>query len=143
MRKFLILIAFATPALADSDYIAPVKDPLTQAECSACHMAYPPSLLPAESWHKIMTSLSDHFGEDASLPEADAAAIEAYLTGQTRPAAQMRADPETPPLRITELPWFKREHEGEVSRRALEKAGSMANCTACHRGAERGYFEDD
>ncbi|WYK06442.1 hypothetical protein DWF04_022660 [Cereibacter sphaeroides f. sp. denitrificans] len=47
------------------------------------------------------------------------------------------------PLRISELPWFKREHSDEVTPRMLEKAKSMANCASCHTGAERGNFDDD
>lgn len=152
MRKFLMLLAFAAPigltlglapAVADDDErIAVATDPLTQKECSACHIAFPPSMLPAASWSKIMADLSNHFGDDASLPPADAKAIEAYLTANAGPD-RLAADPAAPPLRITELPWFKREHSEEVSPRQMQKAGSMANCAACHRGAANGVFEDD
>lgn len=135
----------AAPALAD-DYIPPVAHEATLAECSACHMAYPPSLLPARSWQSIMGSLDNHFGENAGLDAATRAEIEAYLVASAGDAGGRRfrgAAPEVTPLRITELPWFVREHAEEVSARMRERAGSMSNCTACHRGAERGYFEDD
>ncbi len=143
MRKIFasaLFAALAMPAFADGDYIRPVQHPLTQEECSACHMAFPPSLLPARSWSAIMNSLDDHFGEDASLSEGPRAEIEAYLTG----AASRRGSSDgEPPLRITELSWFVREHNHEVSTSMRNRAGTMSNCTACHRGAERGYFEDD
>lgn len=149
MRKILLSVAFASlalPALAGGDYIKPVQDKLTQTECSACHMAFPPSLLPMRSWTAIIDGLSDHFGEDASLDAASREAITAYLVGAAGDANGRKyrvAPADATPLRITELFWFKHEHSGEVSPRMLKKAGSLANCTACHRGAEQGMFDDD
>ena len=35
-------------------------------ECSECHIAYSASMLPQRSWKKMMASLDDHFGENAS-----------------------------------------------------------------------------
>ena len=53
--------------------------------------------------------------------------------------------PKDAPLRISELPWWIDEHEGEVRPGAYDdpRVRSKANCAACHRGAERGYYEDD
>ncbi len=52
----------------DSDDDAPLaafaENPLYSEECGACHLAYPPSLLPQASWRGIMDGLADHFGED-------------------------------------------------------------------------------
>ena len=147
MRKFFLpLLLAATPLLAEGEMIQPVNDAATKAECAACHMAFPPSLLPARSWSAIMTTLDDHFGENAMLDEATRAGIEAYLVGAAGDAngrTFRAAPPDQTPLRITELDWFVRAHSYEVSARMREKAGSMANCTACHRGAENGWFEDD
>jgi Dihaem cytochrome c len=50
-----------------------------KAECSNCHIAYTPNLLPAESWRKIMSGLDKHFGSDASLTEAENKEITASL----------------------------------------------------------------
>lgn len=140
----LPLALFPLAALAD-DYIPPVDHAATQAECSACHMAYPPSLLPARSWTAIMGTLDAHFGENATLDAATRAEIEAYLVANAGDAGgrSFRAVPAgAVPLRITELAWFTREHAREVSPMMLETAGSLSNCTACHRGADRGSFED-
>jgi len=38
-----------------------------QQECAACHLAYPPGLLPAASWQRPMGNLPKHFGTEASL----------------------------------------------------------------------------
>ena len=142
-------LAWSAPAAADSDeYFRPVTDETVKTECSACHMAYPAGMLPARSWRALMGDLSNHFGEDASLPEETRAAIEAWLTANaasdgSRIGRSMRDG--DPVLRISETPWWVRAHRGEVSPAAFDspKVGSKANCSACHRGAEQGYFEDD
>ena len=147
MKRTLIAAALAllaTPALADDDMerVRPVTDDLTKKECGACHMAFQPAFLPADSWRRMMNDLDNHFGESAWLPEKDARAIEAYLVENAgRPWHGAGA----PPLRITELRWWRHEHreEDEISRAAWEKAGSEANCPACHQQADRGYYDDD
>ncbi|MGC9447652.1 diheme cytochrome c [Cereibacter johrii] len=122
-----------------------VTDPTTKEECSACHIAYPAAFLPARSWQALMSDLPNHFGEDASLDDRTRADIEAYLVANAADGGRsLRGVAETDtPLRISELPWFKREHSDEVTPRMMEKAKSMANCAACHTGAERGNFDDD
>lgn len=141
------------PAAATATEVAPVVplDPaaLTKQECSACHMAYPPAFLPQRSWSKLLTGLKDHFGEDASLPADQAAAIEGFLLERAgdaggKPNRWVRRIPkDQSPLRVSETPAFVREHRGEVSAASLRKAGSIANCAVCHRGAEKGNFDDD
>ncbi len=146
----LALAIITLPAFADEgERMPPVAHAATEAECSACHMAYPAGFLPARSWTAIMASLDDHFGENAAVDDATRADIEAYLVanaadaGGRAPGLLRGTDPQTTPLRITELPWFVREHGREVSQQMLQRAGSMSNCTACHRGAAQGSFEDD
>ncbi len=143
----LLTLIAATGALADDNQrMAAVTEPLVKKECSACHMAFQPGFLPAASWTAIMADLPNHFGEDASLPPETARQIEGWLVANAADAggrAMRGIDPAKPPLRITELAWWKREHEEEVSAAARKKAGSMANCLACHKGADQGVFEDD
>ena len=134
-------LAFAGTACADEmEYMPPVTHAATLEECSACHMAYPAGFLPPQSWTVMMTTLDDHFGENAGLDEETRAEIEAYLVAN---AGRDRSKGSTVPLRISDLPWFRHEHEEEVSKRQFEKAKSWANCTACHKQAEQGIFEDD
>ena len=54
-------------------------NPTWQAECSTCHVAYPPRLLPRESWRAVMSGLDKHFGSDASLDPATAREIGTFL----------------------------------------------------------------
>ena len=56
--------------------------PVYQTECGGCHLAYPAWLLPATAWERIMGSLADHFGDDASLDPTTVLDISAYLRGQ-------------------------------------------------------------
>jgi hypothetical protein len=135
---------FAVPVLAGDDFYLPVSDTLTLEECSACHMAFPVGLLPDASWNRIMDTLDNHFGEDASLSAEATAEIRAYLTGAA-PASMRGVDDQNPLMRISELPWFTHEHGKRVLAKVESNPaiGSIANCAACHKGAEKGWFEDD
>ena len=116
--------------------------PAYQAECAACHLAFPPSLLPAPSWQRVMGGLDRHYGTDASLDDATVRQISAWLRANAGRGKQAREQP--PEDRITRAAWFVREHDEvrpDVWRRASVK--SAANCAACHPGAARGDFDED
>lgn len=120
-------------------------------ECGSCHMAYPAGFLPARSWQKLMGNLASHFGDNAELNEATRAQITSYLLAggdkpQDRHAARFAASAPAgdTPLRITELPYFKREHREIPQRYIKENAqvGSLSNCAACHTRADQGSFRE-
>ncbi len=113
-----------------------------KSECSACHVAYPPGMLPAESWRAIMSGLDKHFGSDASLDAASASEITAFL--EKNASAKKYNASGKPLLRITETRSFKSEHS-EVSTSVWKnpKVKSPANCGACHTKAESGDFNED
>lgn len=113
-----------------------------KAECSACHMAYPPGLLPASSWQAMMGGLDQHFGTDASLDEASVKEILPFLVANA--AAEPKKARAEPQLRITEMAWFKHEHD-EISAITWKhpKIKSASNCVACHTQAEQGNFDED
>jgi hypothetical protein len=52
--------AVLTPALADGNLQPRLALPIYKQECAACHLAYPPGLLPARSWSRIMSGLDKH-----------------------------------------------------------------------------------
>lgn len=121
--------------------VMPAKtNALWQAECSSCHIAYPPGLLPAASWRKLMGGLEQHFGSDASLTAAENAEITAFLVAN--PSNRWSAS--SAPLRITESQWFKAKHGREVAPEVWKRASvkSPANCQACHAGAAKGDFNE-
>jgi len=115
--------------------------PKYQQECVACHVAYPPGMLPAASWKRIMGSLDKHFGTDASLDEASVREISGWL--QTHAGTYKRVSEEPPQDRITRSQWFVRQHR-EVDPQIWKQAAvkSAANCAACHTAADKGSFRE-
>jgi hypothetical protein len=142
-------LASAAHAEEEDDVMMPsVKNALWQTECGSCHVAFPPSLLAAESWRGVMTGLDKHFGSDASLSPEATKEIGDYLAkyaGSQRHTAGSRTDKSTgkPVLRITETRWFLEAHN-EVSDRVWKnpKVKSRANCVACHQQAESGDYNE-
>ncbi len=119
-----------------------------QKECGDCHLAYPARLLPAASWRAMMGNLERHFGVDASLDERTAQIVGQYLAQNS--GREPRPGPDAAPavaaaplLRISDVPWFVREHR-EVSPAilAMKEVGSISNCAACHTDATQGRFSE-
>jgi hypothetical protein len=118
-----------------------VVPPVYTAECAACHTGYPPGMLPARSWQRIMTGLDKHYGTDASLDAATVQQISGWLLAN---AGTYKRVAEAPPEdRITRSTWFVREHD-EVASSVWKLASvkSAANCTACHTGADQGDYSE-
>ncbi len=136
-----MMASCALPAQADEHRLLPQQpNDEWKLECGSCHLAYPPRLLPATSWRKLMGSLEQHFGTDASLSPRETREITDFLV---RNAASRWRSP-TAPLRITETAHFQHEHDelaASVWKRAAIK--SKSNCAACHPAAEKGDFEED
>ena len=110
-----------------------------QQECSTCHVAYAPGLLPAASWRKVMAGLDKHFGSDASLADQENKEITTFLVNN----ASNRWSASTAPLRVSVAAWFKHKHDDREINPAVWKnpqVKSPANCAACHPGAERSNF---
>ncbi|EHR72359.1 Dihem cytochrome c [Burkholderiales bacterium JOSHI_001] len=116
--------------------------PVYTQECASCHVAYPPGLLPARSWQRIMNSLDKHYGSDASLDAATTKQIDGWLQANAGTYKRVREEP--PQDRLTRSAWFDRKHGGlDASVWKLASVKSPANCGACHGGADRGQFDDD
>lgn len=130
------------PAVEPADAAAAVA---MKNECGSCHVAFPTRLLPAASWQKIMGSLGDHYGTDATIDDAAVAAqITKYLVANAGdPARAKDVKGAAVPMRITETRWFVREHD-EVRADAWKRPSikSAANCGACHQGAAEGNFSE-
>ncbi|MEK7344498.1 MAG: cytochrome C [Pseudomonadota bacterium] len=127
-------------ACAGSHDLSPQRAlPAYTQECAACHTAYPPALLPAESWQRVMTHLGTHYGSDASLDATQVQAITQWLQSQAGTYKKVRNAP--PQDRITLSDWFVREHREvrpELWRHSSVR--SPAQCSACHTQAENGRF---
>ncbi|MEO8137848.1 MAG: diheme cytochrome c [Betaproteobacteria bacterium] len=116
--------------------------PAYRQECAACHAAYPPGMLPAASWQRIVGNLSRHYGADASLDAATANELSAWLTARAGTYKRVRG--EAPPDdRITRSSWFIRKHnQVPAATWKLSAVKVAANCAACHPQAERGDFNE-
>ncbi|HJW24952.1 MAG TPA: diheme cytochrome c [Rhodocyclaceae bacterium] len=153
MKTNLALVAAALlvgfgPARADDHERFPLS-PAYQEECGSCHVAYPPRLLPAQSWQAVMAGLDKHFGSDASLDAVKAKEIGGYLAANAGRSERLAAPGANGGvnLKITDTPWFKRKHRdghdglsAAVWKSAAVK--SPANCAACHRQAAAGDYSE-
>jgi Dihaem cytochrome c len=142
MRKLifsLILMTAAAAALAeDLEEVPPVTNELAKKECGACHMAYQPALLPAQSWQTIFGDLANHFGDNASLADSAREEIAAYYLANAGEAGG------TASSRITESGWWLDEHDDiKASRWSTTEVKFKGNCIACHKAADQGSYEDE
>jgi len=115
--------------------------PKYKQECGACHVAYPPGMLPADSWRRQLSNLQHHYGTDASLDAATLGELSAWLGANAGTYKRVREAP--PEDRITQSAWFIREHDevpSAVWKRPAVKSAS--NCAACHTLADQGDFNE-
>lgn len=115
-----------------------------QQECASCHVAYPPGLLPAASWQRLMAGMPKHFGTDASLDAATVQELSAWLQANAADTARRRRQLAVPPEdRITRSSWFVHEHD-EIAPATwkLPAVKSPSNCAACHQRADQGVFDE-
>jgi len=127
---------------------SPIVSALYKQECASCHFAYPASFLPRQSWTKIMSSLSDHFGDNAELEVKKRGELTAFLTKYATeryvPNISKFTHEKDIPIRITNTSYFKREHR-EIPERMVSgnpQVKSFSNCQSCHTGADRGSFSE-
>lgn len=141
--KWITLLAFlfATATAVAHDIALDIpKNSQWQEECGSCHIAYPPQFLTADNWQRMMSGLDRHFGANAGLDAASNEIITSFLKRYAGTGVQHQART----LRISDTPWFKREHdEIPVGAWADPAIKSPANCTACHIGAEQGDWSED
>jgi hypothetical protein len=139
----IVVLGLAQVALADESARTPRVPPLPayQQECASCHIAYPPGMLPAGSWQRLMNNLQRHYGADASTDAATVTALSAWLNANAGAYKRVREEP--PEDRITQSAWFIREHR-KVPDAAwkLPAVKHAANCAACHTQADKGDFND-
>ncbi len=136
-------VAFTGPKLAD--------DAQWRDECSSCHIAYHPSLLPARSWKRLMADQNRHFGAELGLDAPTSAAVLAFLEANsaeqhaTEAAFKIEQSiaPTEAPTRISQTPyWLKKHSEIDQAVWLSTEVSSRGNCQACHQDAQAGTFED-
>jgi hypothetical protein len=126
--------------------VAPVKNANYTKECSGCHFAFQPGLLPARSWEKIFAQLDQHFGETITLKPELVTELRAYAVENAadHSSADLSklvlgrvADSQTP-IRIAQLPYM-RKHHGAIQ--MVKQLKTIANCSDCHPRAPQGEFD--
>lgn len=116
---------------------------LYQKECGSCHMAYQPEFLPKRSWVKMMNTLENHFGTDASLDPQDQKAIQNVLMTHASKNDRISDIRGGTALRISQTPHFVREHREIPKKMVVQpEVKSFSNCTACHTKAASGSYRE-
>ena len=139
----VISLAASQAALAGDDQRGSgvALPPKYRQECAACHVAFPPGMLPADSWRRVLSNLPRHYGTDASLDAPTVNELAAWLAANAGTHKRVREAP--PEDRITRSAWFIRQHD-EVPAAAWKRPAvkSAANCAACHTQADQGDFNE-
>lgn len=136
------LLLVALPAFADRLPLPPDTPASFKAECGSCHLAYPPALLGAADWRRVMATLDKHFASDATVDAAQKQEIGAFLeknAGKAGNAPNLAGEPP----RISKTARFVRKHD-EIPARFWRdpRIKSAANCEACHTHATAGRFSE-
>ena len=128
-----LLAAVASPATGHEDLWKVTEDNAAwRSECGACHMAFPPGMLPAGDWLVIMRGLDRHFGANASLDEPVRSQIAAFLERHGASGFFLGGGDEAP--RITATSWFERKHQGAIRLWRKGRVKSLVECPVCHQG---------
>ena len=143
-RVLFLLLAFCVvqASHAGKRGVFPENTPaIYYSECAECHVAFPPDLLPSNSWKKIMDDLHEHFGSNAQVDDQIRKQIEGYLLANSGATLGVKKDGSD--LRITQTLWFNRMHG--KSKRYFDNlsVGSGSNCAVCHSHATDGRFDEN
>lgn len=134
-------LAISLPARADRLPIPADAPSSFKAECGGCHLPFPPGLLTASDWKRVMARLDKHYGDNASLDEKTRRELEDFLVRYAATRSRMAGAGDPP--RLTGSDWFRREHR-KVPETLWHAAQvkSAANCAACHTRAEQGSYSE-
>jgi cytochrome b len=122
-------------------------------DCGDCHKVYPPHILPAASWRKIMGSLDNHRGEkitDENISMVNQETILNYLVENSADSSTREVSVKTlhslgqrVPKTITKTPYWRETHK-HIPRSVYKtkKIKDKSNCFACHKDFEHGVLDD-
>lgn len=98
--------------------------------CSSCHLALPPEVLPTESWRQILQQPNQHYGQALQpLIGPSLLVMWDYIRTYSRPIIEK----EPVPYRVSESRYFKALHP----RVELPKPTRLGTCLSCHPGADQ------
>lgn len=143
MNKLLtiLLLGISLPSLADSLPMPADTPTVYREECGSCHIPYPPALLAASDWQRLIDNLDRHFGSNAAVDAAAGKKISDFLERNAGNSRRLGLGGEPP--RISQTRWFNHEH-GKIVPRVWQdpRVKSPANCEACHQNAAKGNFSE-
>jgi len=128
-----------------------VNNATYQKNCSTCHFAYQPGLLPAGAWKSLLEKPDAHAGGPFSFNDKTRNEIKNYLiinsaenSGWEKSGKILSSTINETPVRISEISYIKRKHWG-VRNSIFQRSsiGSRGNCIACHKSAESGLYDED
>jgi hypothetical protein len=128
------LVQSATAVARDEPWQAREDNAAYRNECGACHIAFPPALLPVDDWLAIMSELDRHYGANAGLDEKVRKEISAFL--ERNGAADHKFGSREDMPRITGTDWFVRKHGGAYRLVLKGRIKSLVDCVACHKGPD-------
>lgn len=134
-------LALSVPARADRLPVPADAPPSFKAECGSCHLAFPPALLTAPDWKRVMAQLDRHYGDNAGLDEKTRRGLEDFLVRHAATGSRMAGAGDPP--RLTRTEWFLREHRKVTDGTWRDaRVKSASNCAACHTRAEAGSYRE-
>jgi len=149
-RVIPALAACLLASLAHADgkkfFVAGDAPPAYARECGSCHVAFPPRLLGAEDWRKVMDNLEKHYGDNALIGDPARREITDYLVRNADTDGYSSGANSTrwPLPKLTKTDWFRHEHHKVTNTLWTgPQVRSPANCGACHSRAEQGSFRED
>ena len=119
----------------------PAFTPYTQ-QCNVCHFAYPPGMLPAGSWKKLLDDMPQHFTGQVMINVDTQNEISQWLQANAGTFAPVAEEP--PQNRITQSVWWKKIHlnnsklPATVWKKPTVAKGS--SCVTCHQTAAKGEY---
>jgi mono/diheme cytochrome c family protein len=100
--------------------------------CSSCHIAIPPAVLPSQTWKNLLQD-SQHYGSQLKpLVDPPRVLVWKYLSAFSRPLLQ---DEETP-YRVSSSRYFKALHP----RVKFSSPVQLGSCVTCHPSATNFNF---
>jgi mono/diheme cytochrome c family protein len=119
----------------------PAFTPYNQ-QCNVCHFAYPPGMLPAASWKKLMDAMPQHFTSQVMINIDTQEEISNWLQAHASTFPLVAEEP--PQQRITQSAWWTKIHMNnpKVSAAVWKKpsVSNGASCVTCHQAAANGEY---
>jgi len=136
-------LAMSTPKIAQAATVIPGPvDPIPERyqqgyklyleNCSGCHIAIPPEVLPTDSWRQILLEIDQHNGKKLDIIGPIVQIMWNYMRAFSRPQIKQTEDEPIPEL-IRESRYFKALHP-QVD---LPKRLTHQSCVTCHPGVEQ------